>query len=313
MGTVNLNFSSSSFTTVLDGIAPGGGDDIIGTISYYTNILEGQIAPTTPVGTQVGYQALMLVPSAPNPIVLSAATEVVVGGTSINGPSFHPRMPSGATNLNLGDDDSGAIDFATAGFSGFSYYGTGYTQCFAGSNGYVTFGSGDLSLGEAGAAMLSGQPRISPLWDDLNPSTTSASGNGSVNYSASFQTLTISWNAVGEFGFVGARNNFAVQLYSNDSFTLYYGSTSPDDGLVGISPGGLPVPLNTEHSNVDWSGNSYYGGSRGTVNPGTARFERFAYADLAGLLRDKLDIATVRRIHFAPDGVGGYTFFTGLR
>ncbi len=311
VGTVNLDVSSPSFATVIDGIVPGGGDDIIGTISFNTNFIEGQVAASTPTGTEVGYQALMLVPSAPNPIVLTAATEVVVGGTSTYGSSFHPRTPVGYSNLGLGDDSYGTVDFVAAGFGGFSFYGVTYTQCFVGSNGYVTFASGDSSPSEGGAAMLSGPPRISLLWDDLNPSTTSPSGNGSVNWYTTSTALTISWNHVGESGFLGARNNFAVQFYSSGSFTLYYGSTSPEAGLVGISPGGLTAPANTEHSNVDWS--NYSPGSRGTIASGTAGFERFRYADLAGLLRDTLDIANVHRIHFEPDGSGGYTYFVGLR
>jgi hypothetical protein len=255
----------------------------------------------------------MLVPSASNPIALTAATDVIVGGTSNYGSSFQPRIPSGATDLGLGDDDYGNIDFGVVGFPTFSFYGNAFTYCLVGSNGYVTFINGDTSLSESGSAMLSQEPGIALLWDDLSPSTTSSSGNGSVNYSASFSTLTISWNDVSDYSFVGSRNNIAVQLYNDDSFTLFYGSTTPEDGLVGISPGNLTPPANTEHSNANWSAFSYFGGGRGTVSPGTAEFERFRYADLAYLIRDTCDIATVRRIHFEPDGSGGYTYFTGLR
>jgi hypothetical protein len=310
VGTVNLDIGSPAFATVIDGIAPGGGDDIIGTISFNVNFIEGQVAASTPPGTEVGYQALMLVPSASNPIVLSAATEVVVGGTgSAYGSSYHPRIPTATSNLNLGDDSFATIIFSNAGFNGFDFYGSSYTKCYVGSNGYVTFLSGDTSHLESGASMLSDEPRMALLWDDLNPSTT---GNGSVEYAATAQTLTIAWNDVSEYTFIGSRNNFAVQLYDNDSFTFYYGSTSPDDGLVGVSPGYIFTSPNTENSNVDWSSSSYFGGSRGTVSFNTEKFERFRFADIAGLFRDKLDIATVRRIHFEP-GPLGYTYFTGLR
>lgn len=46
-----------------------------------------------------------------------------------------------ATKLDLGDDDFAAIQLPQS--STFMFYGTGYDKVYVGSNGYITFTSGD--------------------------------------------------------------------------------------------------------------------------------------------------------------------------
>ena len=119
-------------------------------------------------------------------------------------------------------------------------------------------------------------------------------------------------------------NNFAIQLYQQAPqsttpagvFTIYFGSTTMDDGLTGISPGGLPAPdPNTVSSNVDWTSLAASNGARGVIPAGSAKFEKFATND-NGSLRDTLDLMSiggVKCITFVPDGAGGYTYFVGTR
>jgi hypothetical protein len=76
---------------------------------------------------------------------------------------------TGTTNLNLTDDSSSAAQ--NLGFS-FSFYGTAFTQAFAGSNGIVTFGSGSSILTNQCPMPSTTTPNntIAGIWDDMLPS-----------------------------------------------------------------------------------------------------------------------------------------------
>ncbi|MCP4837647.1 MAG: S8 family serine peptidase, partial [Phycisphaera sp.] len=76
-----------------------------------------------------------------------------------------PYDPAGGVSLGLGDDSFEQIDLP---FS-FPFYGSVYDVAFVGSNGYLTFESGDTAYNESIAAHFD-RPRISMLFDDLNPS-----------------------------------------------------------------------------------------------------------------------------------------------
>ena len=78
-----------------------------------------------------------------------------------------PTDPTNATVLTLDDDD-----YAVVTLSGVqvSLYGTSYSQFYVGSNGYITFNSGDTDTGESLDDHFE-QPRISGLFDDLDPET----------------------------------------------------------------------------------------------------------------------------------------------
>jgi len=50
-----------------------------------------------------------------------------------------------------------------------SIYGNTYTTFFPGTNGYITFVHGDSTTTESPQNHFSGIPRISVLYDDLDP------------------------------------------------------------------------------------------------------------------------------------------------
>jgi len=78
---------------------------------------------------------------------------------------------TGTTNLNLTDDSSSSAQ--ALGFT-FNFYGTGYTDAYAGSNGIVTFGSGSSILTNQCPMPSSTTPNntIAGIWDDMLPSGT---------------------------------------------------------------------------------------------------------------------------------------------
>src|SRR5207249_4755194 len=80
--------------------------------------------------------------------------------------SAFPTDPAGGTVLALTDDSSVQFNLAPSTF--VQFFGVGYSSFFVGSNGYITFGSGDSTFAESIAAHFA-LPRISALFDDLVP------------------------------------------------------------------------------------------------------------------------------------------------
>ena len=87
-------------------------------------------------------------------------------------------------------------------------------------------------MSESVAEFLSDQPRIAPLWDDLNPGA-----GGSVIASQTAGSWTVEFQAVPQFAST-IGNTFSVTLTSTGGIELAYGDTANNDGLVGITPGG---------------------------------------------------------------------------
>lgn len=130
--------------------------------------------------------------------------------------------------LDLGDDD---FEEVPLGFT-FPYQGSSYSSVFVNSNGNLTFGSGDTDFSESVSEFLNDQPRIAPLWDDLNPSQ-----GGSVTVEFGAGSATVNFVDVPEFFSTGA-NNFSVTLAADGSVTIAYGSVTALDGIVGVTEGG---------------------------------------------------------------------------
>jgi hypothetical protein len=156
----------------------------------------------------------------------------------------------------------------TLGFS-YSHFGTSYTTCFIGSNGYVTFNVGSTNLGESAATFVSAEPSIRMFWDDLNP----GAGGQVTFYTDNATTFEVCFTNVPEFAFTN-QNSFRM-LAQPGSVSIDYGAMAAVDGLVGMSPGGslaTGLPLN-----LSVGPNS--------INPGEAPYELFTAAspmDLSG-------------------------------
>jgi hypothetical protein len=70
-------------------------------------------------------------------------------------------------SYNLADD---AYQYVSLGGGTFTFYGTGYSSLYVGSNGYVTFGSGsNFPGGNTIPSSFAPNNAIYAFWDDLNP------------------------------------------------------------------------------------------------------------------------------------------------
>lgn len=137
------------------------------------------------------------------------------------------------------DDGYAEVPFAS-GFQ-FTFYGQTYDRVFVGTNGFVTFGSGDFNspIVISTAKLGSDEPRIALFWTDVDTT------NASVEVKQSQKMVAITWNAVqiyNDFGSVGS-NTFQLQLYKNGKIVLLYRDMSHPASLVGVSPGGDRQPL----------------------------------------------------------------------
>jgi hypothetical protein len=323
VGTVNLD----NPLVIIDGIDPAGVNNQLGIITSQPRYIQMMISPFTAVGTALAFQGVMIDAAAPSSIVLTAATEARVGGTS-SGPGLikvvPPRIPLGsqlATPANTGggslsgganaDDGATGLDFGAVGFANgsWSFFGSSYTEVWIGSNGYLTFGGPDSDPTCTEADMLtSAFRRMAVLWNDFDTAYT-----GRVDFAATSQTLTVAWEDVECNGAPG--NWVAAQLYDDGQFTFFYGGTRMWDGLVGISAGLLPLPTYPALESTDWSSTTLAYGQRGSCS--THRFQLFEGSPFPPA-NDSFDIFTLgnpgpSRIHFIPKAGGGYEFFTGTR
>ncbi len=157
------------------------------------------------------------------------------GGTpgyryAVSGPGYdNGAADQGSPVVALGDDDSRQFTLPFA----FPFYGATYRQVFLNSDGNLTFtaaesASTDRSVGR----MIGGPPRISPLFDDLDPSRSP----GSVRFYADASHVVFSWVKVADYE-NGLPQTFQVRLYVDGSIQFSYSGVSPTSAVVGIAPG----------------------------------------------------------------------------
>ena len=142
-----------------------------------------------------------------------------------------PTDPTGGQPLPLGDDAYLGV-YPT---HPVMFYGCDYGQFFVGSNGYITFGSGDSSYNETFFNHFN-LPRISGLFDDLNPAA-----GGQVSWKELADRTAVTWLNVPEFSTRG-QNTFQIELFHDGQLTLNYLNLDASNGLAGLSRGeGVPI------------------------------------------------------------------------
>ena len=141
---------------------------------------------------------------------------------------------AGAPLVALDDDDSRLVPLPFA----FPFFGASYSQLYVNSDGNLTFTAGDSASSQRSLGrMTAGPPRISPLFDDLNPAQTA----GGVRVMATAALVVVSWVNVPEYASVGtgALQTFQVSLYPDGRIHFSYANVNPTSAVVGIAPGNL--------------------------------------------------------------------------
>jgi subtilisin family serine protease len=147
--------------------------------------------------------------------------------------SVLPVDPAGGTPLSLGDDSFAVINLS--GGQTVSLYGTSYGTFYVGSNGYVTFGSGDNTYIESIAGHFD-RPRISALFDDFNPLS-----GGTISWKQLADRAVVTWQNLPEYGTTNS-NTFQVEMRFDGTIVISYLAMAPVDGLAGLSEGNGEPP-----------------------------------------------------------------------
>ncbi|UCC30407.1 MAG: S8 family serine peptidase [Phycisphaerales bacterium] len=150
--------------------------------------------------------------------------------------SVLPIDPSGGTPLSFTpSSDDGYANAILSGGETVSLYGTSYGDFWVGTNGYITFTAGDSDYTESLADHFD-LPRISVLFDDLNPGT-----GGTVSWKQLADRAVVTWENVPEYG-TSNSNTFQVEMRFSGTIVISCLDIAATDGLAGLSDaGGVPV------------------------------------------------------------------------
>ena len=154
-----------------------------------------------------------------------------------------PTDPSAGKVLSLADDSYATVQLT--GSAQIPFYGVRYSTFYIGSNGYVTFSSGDSSYQESLARHFS-QPRISALFDDLNPSH-----GGKVSWKQLNDRVAVTFQEVPK-NYSGKPNSFQIEMFFDGVLRVTHLEIAIRDGLVGLSRGGGLLPEFAESNLNDY-------------------------------------------------------------
>ncbi|GJQ64652.1 MAG: hypothetical protein SCALA702_37050 [Melioribacteraceae bacterium] len=144
--------------------------------------------------------------------------------------------------------DEGVSEAMPIGFN-FKFYGEEYSEAFASTNGFITFGtiSGNTYTNDEIPNSDNPNTIISALWDDLD-----GGNGGTVYYENMGNKFVIQYDNWGEY-FGSGTFTYQVVLYSSGKIMIYYNSMSGDltSSTVGIENAsgndGLQIAYNSAY------------------------------------------------------------------
>ncbi len=146
--------------------------------------------------------------------------------------SSFPVDPTGAIPLSLTDDSYTFITVTNG--SHVSLYGTNYGGFYIGSNGYLTFDTGDNQYYETLANHFN-RVRVSGLFLDQFPDAVSI-----ISWKQLSDRVAVTWQNIPEFNTTN-RNNFQIELFFDGRIRMTYLSVMSHHGIAGLSQGkGVP-------------------------------------------------------------------------
>ncbi|MHC4645789.1 MAG: S8 family serine peptidase [Planctomycetota bacterium] len=146
-----------------------------------------------------------------------------------------PTDPNGGTYLALGDDDF--AELVPTGARTVLFHGQRYDRMYVSSNGYITFGQGDIEY----APTLDNHfnlPRISAFLADLVPPDSQC-----ISYKQLEDRIAVTFENVALYGDKDSMNSFQMEMFFVDgTIRITWLELTPTPTVVGISDGnGLPA------------------------------------------------------------------------
>ena len=143
-----------------------------------------------------------------------------------------PTDPNGGTTISLEDDDYEEV--ILSGDEAVCFYGQSFNSFYIGSNGYVTFETGDTQYFESLENHFQFM-RISALFDDLSPNV-----GGAVTWRQLDDRVVVTFEDVPEFN-TSNSNSFQIEMFFDGTISITHLGISATDGLAGFSQGsGIP-------------------------------------------------------------------------
>ncbi len=164
-----------------------------------------------------------------------------------------PTDPAGGSIMGMGDNS--ALLFALGGET-VRLYGQSYNAVMAISNGYLNFPSDDgfQMVANSIESLVNhfGQPTVSGLFDDLDPSV-----GGTVSRKLLDDRVAVTWEDVPEFGTSNA-NTFQIEMFFDGRIRLSYLGIDATDGLAGLSQGATAgIPPGYSETDLSASGSCF--------------------------------------------------------
>ena len=140
---------------------------------------------------------------------------------------------TGATALSLGDD--AFVNVALTGGKTVPFFGTAYSSFYVGSNGFITFTSGDSTWSPTVSGHFNSK-RIDALWKDLLGTT----NGGVINYIQTADRVAVTFTTVKTYS-TGTISNFQIELFFSGVIRITWLSADGFGAIVGLSnAGGQP-------------------------------------------------------------------------
>ena len=177
-----------------------------------------------------------------------------------------PVDPNGGTILSLKDDDYIPVKLQDAHVN---FYGTNYDTFYIGSNGYITFISGDLRHIESLTDHFD-LPRISALFDDMDPSA-----GGTVSFKQLDDKVVVTFENVPEYSLSNA-NSFQIEMRFNGKIRITLLDIAAQDGLVGFSDGYGLSPYFVQNDMSEYDVCTFVGDLNGDRDVSMSDFAIFA-------------------------------------
>lgn len=167
-----------------------------------------------------------------------------------------PTDPAGGTVVPL--TNTNALQVAL-GAPGVQLYGVTYQNIFVSSGGYVTFTASDTDSTETFADHFD-TPRISGLFDDLNPAN-----GGLVSWKNTGDRIAVTYlNVAGAAG--EPPNTFQIEMFFDGRIQMTWLQIGSVDGIVGLSNG---AGVNVDFAPSDLSAYGSCGPRPPTAAPGS--------------------------------------------
>lgn len=202
-------------------------DDNAGQCHSFTTLSDsGHVAETFDTAPDLEGVSLFLVPLEADGVV---TYELCRSGDPVEA---FPVSQGTRSVLQLGDDSS--LSVAAPQGKSFRFHGVDYAAAFVGSNGYITFTSGDTTYSPSMEAHFA-LPRISALFRDLDPNT-----DGTISVLEGETFVAFDYVGVVDYGtgVGGPSNTFQVVIYDSGAIQLTYLELAATPATVGLSAGG---------------------------------------------------------------------------